>query len=92
MKSVHFAFEASRLSAGQPDQAKRWFDELEMTGPQNVRAWLAQSDAGSGGSIAMEAAEWLAWHDRRKAAAEAARHDRQIFGPGLRRFQPQSPA
>jgi hypothetical protein len=55
-----------------------------MTGGQNVRARLAQSDAGS---IAIGAAqitigfaqEWLSWHDRRQAALEAARHDRQIF-------------
>jgi hypothetical protein len=78
---------ASRWSAGQPDQAKRWFDELELTGPQNVRARLVQTDAGSGGAISIGAAEmsmgfaqeWLAWHDRQKAANEAARHGRQIF-------------
>ena len=44
----HFPYETCRWSAGQPDQAKRWFDELELTSPQNVRARLAQSDAESG--------------------------------------------
>jgi hypothetical protein len=41
--------------AGQSDQAKRWFDEFELTGPQNVRAQLAQTNAGSGGSVAIGA-------------------------------------
>jgi hypothetical protein len=36
--------------AGQSDQAKRWFDEFELTGPQNVRARFAQTNAGSGRS------------------------------------------
>lgn len=87
MTADRFAYEASRWSAGQPDQAKRWFDELEMTGPRNVRARLAQTDAGSGGSIAVGAAqmtigfaqEWLAWHDRRREAVEEARHRRTVF-------------
>jgi hypothetical protein len=47
MKADHFPYEASRWSAGQPDQAKRWFDELEMIGGQSVRARLAQVNAGS---------------------------------------------
>src|SRR5947199_8939551 len=33
-----FSYETCRWSAGQPDQAKRWFDELELTLPQNVRS------------------------------------------------------
>lgn len=82
-----FPYETSRWSAGQPDQAKRWFDELERTGPQNVRARLAQTDAGSGGSVAIGATqltigfaqEWLAWHDRRREAVEEARHRRTVF-------------
>ena len=83
----HFPYETCRWSAGRPDQAKRRFDELELTGPQNVRARLAQSNAGSGGALAIGATqmtigfaqEWLAWHDREKAAADVARHERQIF-------------
>jgi hypothetical protein len=82
-----FPYETCRRSAGQPDQAKRWFDELELTGPLNARARLVQTDAGSGGSVAIGtlqmtigfAQEWLAWHDRQKAASEVARHQRQIF-------------
>lgn len=44
--------------------------------PVDVRALLAQSGAGPGGSVAIGtevsmtrgfAEEWLAWHDRRKA-------------------------
>ena len=82
-----FPYETCRWSAGQPDQANRWFDELELTGPLNVRARLAQADAGSVGSVAIGALhmtigfaqEWLAWHDRQKSASEVARHERQIF-------------
>src|SRR5216683_5166736 len=71
MTEDRFQYQTCRWSAGQPDQAKRWFDELELTGPQNVRARLAQSDAGSVGAIAIGAGqmmtigfaqEWLAWH------------------------------
>jgi hypothetical protein len=72
-----FPYETCRWSAGQPDQAKRWFDELELTGPLNARARLAQTDAGSGGSVAIGtlqmtigfAQEWLAWHARQKPPA-----------------------
>lgn len=64
-------------AATNPEQAKRWFDELEMICSQNVRARLAQTDAGSAGAIAIGsvnvmtigfAQEWLAWHDRRREA------------------------
>ncbi|MET4233365.1 hypothetical protein ABIA85_006658 [Bradyrhizobium sp. LA6.10] len=87
MMSHRFPYEASRWSAGQPDQAKRWFDELEMIGAQNVRARLAQVNAGSGGSIPIGtsqmtigfAQEWLAWHDGRREALETERHNRQVF-------------
>jgi len=87
MKTDRFPFEASRWSAGQPEQAKRWFDELEMTGAQNVRARLAQMNSGSGGSVAIGATdmtigfaqEWLAWHDRHREALEAQRHNREVF-------------
>jgi hypothetical protein len=87
MKADRFPYEASRWSAGQPDQAKLWFDKLEMIGAQNVRARLAQVNAGSGGSVAIGAIqmtigfaqEWLAWHDRRREALEAERHSRQVF-------------
>lgn len=83
-----FPYEASRWSAGQPNQAQRWNDELEAIGVQNVRARLAQTDAGSAGAIAIGgepyltigfAQEWLAWHDRRREAVEEARHRRTVF-------------
>jgi hypothetical protein len=81
MKTERFLYEASRWSAGQPEQAKCWFDELEMVGAKNVRARLAQTDAGSGGSISIGATqltigfaqEWLAWHDRKREALETER-------------------
>jgi hypothetical protein len=73
---------------GLPRSREQWFDELEMIGPQNVRARLAQTDAGSGGAITIGniqyltigfAQEWLAWHDRRREALEARRHNREVF-------------
>ena len=81
-----FPYEKSRW--GNPEHAKGWFEELEMIGPQNVRARLAQTDAGSAGAIAIGvtqvmtigfAQEWLAWHDRRREAIEEARHRRTVF-------------
>lgn len=86
MKTDRVPYETSRWSAGQPEQAKRCLDELEM-GPQNVRARLGQTDTGSSdafsiGSIRMTigfAQEWLAWHDRRRETLEASRHNRQVF-------------
>lgn len=82
-----FPYEASRWSAGQPDQAKRWFDELEIIGVHNVRARLAQVNAGSGGSVPIGATqmtigfaqEWLAWYDQKREALEAQRHNREVF-------------
>jgi hypothetical protein len=88
MKTDRFPYETCRWGGNQPDQAKRWFDELEAQGPQNVRARLAQTDAGSAGAIAIGsityltigfAQQWLAWHDRRRDASEAHRHNRQVF-------------
>ncbi|QQO20229.1 hypothetical protein JJB98_10030 [Bradyrhizobium diazoefficiens] len=88
MKTDRFPYEKSRWAGSLPEQAKRWFEELETLGPQNVRARLAQTDAGSAGAIAigtMEvltirfALEWLAWRDRGREALETARHNRQVF-------------
>lgn len=88
MKTDRFPYEKSRWAGSLPEQAERWFEELETLGPQNVRARLAQTDAGSAGSVAIGelraltigfAQEWLAWHDRRREALEAARHNRQVF-------------
>jgi hypothetical protein len=88
MNTDRFPYETSRWGGNQPEQAKRWFDELEMIGPQNVRARLAQSDAGSAGAIAIGsityltigfAQEWLAWHDQKREALEARRHNREVY-------------
>lgn len=87
MKTDRFPHHASRWSAGQPEQAKLWLDELETIGAQNVRARLAQVNAGSGGSIPIGtvqmtigfAQEWLAWHDRQRETLEARRHEREVY-------------
>jgi hypothetical protein len=87
MIETRFPYETCRWSSGRPDEAKCWFEELELTGPRNVRARLAQTDAGSAGSLAIGATqitigfaqEWLAWHDRQKDACEAVFRRRQIF-------------
>ncbi|WP_439366010.1 hypothetical protein ACNJYD_08790 [Bradyrhizobium sp. DASA03005] len=87
MKTDRFPYERSRWS-NLPEQAKRWFEEVETLGPQNVRARLAQTDAGSAGAIAIGelqvvtigfAQEWLAWHDRKRDALEAERHSHHVF-------------
>jgi hypothetical protein len=75
-----FPYEECEWGRGDPNQ-KRWYDALlERTGPENVRARLAQTNAGSLGSIAIGkeismtigfAQEWLAWHDKKKAEREA---------------------
>jgi hypothetical protein len=89
MKADRFPYETARWVGGSnSQQAKDWFDELERLGPQNVRARLAQTNAGSGGAIAIGnvtvmtigfAQEWLAWHDQKREALEAQRHNREVF-------------
>jgi len=88
MTTDRFPYEKSRFATQKPGEAKQWFDELEMIGPQNVRARLAQTDAGSAGAIPIGtiqyltigfAQEWLAWHDRKREALEAHRHNREVF-------------
>lgn len=82
-----FPYEQCRWHAGQPHIQKIWYEELEKIGPENVRARLSQTDAGSGGDHSIGAAfmtigfaqEWLAWHDARKAKATADHLSRQIF-------------
>src|SRR5258705_13948826 len=79
MSEDRFQYETSRWTTGLT-QAKLWFDELELNGPLNVSARLAQTDAGSAGDIKIGqtkltigfAQEWLAWHDHQN-------HERQIF-------------
>lgn len=89
MSRDRFPFETCRWApGGHPQQARDWFNELETMGPHNVRARLAQTDAGSRGSIAIGsetmmtigfAQEWLAWHDRQREALEARRHNQHVF-------------
>ncbi|RTE88235.1 MULTISPECIES: hypothetical protein [Bradyrhizobium] len=82
MKSDRFPYEASRWSPAQPDQAKRWFEELETQSPLNVRNRLTQTDAGPAGAVTIGTTEmtigfaedWLAWHDRKREASEDKRH------------------
>jgi hypothetical protein len=69
--------------------ANSWLHSLEMTGPENVRARLAQN-AGYGPGAAIPigmtthmtigfAEQWLAWHDKQKSERESAFRARQIF-------------
>jgi hypothetical protein len=70
------------------EASERWLDALERTGPANVRARLAQTDAGSRGAISIGtiqtmtigfAQEWLNWKDNQKSEADIERHERQIW-------------
>ncbi|MCK1618037.1 hypothetical protein IVA96_15570 [Bradyrhizobium sp. 159] len=78
MKADRFPYEASRWSPAQPDEARRWFEELETQSPLNVRNRLTQTDAGPAGTVTIGttqmtigfAEDWLAWHDRRREASE----------------------
>ena len=82
MKTDQFPHEASQWAPTEPGLAQRWNDELEKLSVQTVRARLAQTDAGSAGaafigSVQMTvgfAEEWLAWHDRKRQAAESKPH------------------
>jgi tRNA A37 N6-isopentenylltransferase MiaA len=70
-----FPYEECQWHQNEPERQKRWYEVLERTGPENVRARLAQTNAGSPGAISIGteqsltigfAQEWLAWHDRKK--------------------------
>jgi hypothetical protein len=71
------------------EMAESWVTNLEITGPENVRARLAQNAKfGPGAAIPIGmvqhmtigfAEQWLAWHDRQKSEREAAFRARQIF-------------
>jgi hypothetical protein len=87
MTEARFPYEDSPWG-GSGAQAERWYNTLERTGVENVRARLSQTDAGSPGSISIGtehsvtigfAQEWLAWHDRQKAEREASFRSAQIF-------------
>jgi hypothetical protein len=83
-----FPYERSTWKHHDEKKQRQWYEVLERTGPENVRARLAQVDAGSAGSISIGTEhtitigfvqEWLAWHDRRKAERERAFRENQIF-------------
>jgi broad specificity phosphatase PhoE len=83
-----FPYEETTWASGSAENAKAWFEALERIGPANVRARLAQNDAGSRGAMSIGtvqtmtkgfAEEWLAWHDRQTAAREANFRGWQIF-------------
>lgn len=72
----------------QPPIAQRWYEALERSGPENVRARLAQLTSGSASAVAIGtepvmtkgfAEEWLAWQDRRGRDRETALKTSQIF-------------
>ena len=42
-----FDYKKCRWASGDPDKNRRWYDELESQGPENVRARLSQTNAGS---------------------------------------------
>jgi hypothetical protein len=72
-ESPRFPYDQSDYTGGDPETGRRWSETLEKMGAANVRARLAQSDAGSGGSMSIGrevsmvigfAQEWLAWHDK----------------------------
>ena len=82
MKPDRFPYETSRWVGNQPEQAKRWFEELEAQSTQNVRNRLGQTDGGPAGAVTIGttqmpigfAEDWLAWHDRKRDASEDKRH------------------
>ncbi|MGY3396478.1 hypothetical protein ACVWW6_009069 [Bradyrhizobium sp. USDA 3311] len=78
MKTDRFSYETSRWSAGQPEQTKRYFEELEMMGPQNVRARLAQTDAGSRGAFSIGSIQMS--YRLRAGMARVARSPARSFG------------
>jgi hypothetical protein len=80
-----FDYKSNRWADGE--KGRRWYDELETAGPENVRARLAQTDAGSAGDVSIGthmitigfAQEWLASHDRQRAEREASFRGSQIY-------------
>ncbi|SRR5712692_2112617 len=88
MADTRFPYEQSTWAHNDSERQRRWYEALERTGPANVRARLAQTDAGSAGSISIGtensitigfAQEWLAWHDRQGSEREIAFRTNQVF-------------
>ena len=87
MAEQHFSYEKGRWSGDGP-QLRRWYEALERMSPEDVRARLAQVNAGSAGAIAIGsetmmtkgfAEEWLAWKEQRKAEREDRFRQMQVF-------------
>ena len=78
MTKSRFDYKNNRWAGGNAAVARRWYNELERTNPENLRASLDQT-AGSRGAIPIGdmsmtigfARDWLAWHDQQKAVREA---------------------
>lgn len=88
MVNDRFPYERSTWAQSDLGIAQKWFEVLEKTGRENVRARLVQTDAGSGGSISIGiehsltigfAQEWLAWHDMQRESRESKFKSAQIF-------------
>jgi hypothetical protein len=88
MDENRFPYEKCQWNSGEPERQRRWCEVLEPMGVENVRARLAQTDAGSPGAISIGtehaltigfAQEWLAWHDRHRVERETLFRSRQIF-------------
>jgi hypothetical protein len=85
--AARFPFERCEWRAGDAAMNRRWYEALERLAPENVRAVLAISEAGSRsvihiGAEAMTkgfAQEWLAWHDAQKAQREDTFRTNQIY-------------
>ena len=84
-----YPLEKAIFGPNDPAMAESWVHSLELTGPENVRARLAQS-AGLGPGAAIPigmvhhmsvgfAEQWLAWHDEQKSEREVQFRGRQIF-------------
>src|SRR5262249_25465043 len=87
MSEQRFPYEQSSWSNDVQEKG-RWYQALERMNPADVRAVLAQSKAGSRGSISMGTEanvtrgfieEWLAWRDRQKTKAEGSFRGTTIF-------------
>jgi hypothetical protein len=58
-KESGFDYEQSRWVGCDSAKARHWYDELESMGSENVRALLAQTDAGSPGATLLIGTEMM---------------------------------